>query len=210
MTLSTYSALQSAVADWLERDDLTARIPDFISLAEAQINRALRVRQMVRRSAAAIGDPYSAAPDDLLEPISLTLEGVQLDPTPPEVIVAYASSAAAVGQPRIFAVVGRELRCWPAPDREYAAELTYYARLSPLSAEVASNWLLAEAPDIYLYGALLQAAPYLHDGESAATWGQLYAEALEALRRAQRTPVGALRTEIAPLLTVHHRLEGSA
>ena len=46
MAISTYTELQTAVANWLDRDDLTARIPEFIALTEARFNRLLRVRSM--------------------------------------------------------------------------------------------------------------------------------------------------------------------
>ena len=46
MAFSNYTELQTSVADWLDRDDLTARIPDFITLAEARFNRLLRIRSM--------------------------------------------------------------------------------------------------------------------------------------------------------------------
>ena len=39
MALGTFTELKDAIADWLDRSDLTARIPDFIALAEARINR---------------------------------------------------------------------------------------------------------------------------------------------------------------------------
>ena len=49
MALSTYSELQSTVASYLNRDDLTAIIPTFITLTENRLNRELRVRaNMVR------------------------------------------------------------------------------------------------------------------------------------------------------------------
>jgi hypothetical protein len=206
LALTTYANLKTAIADWLERDDLSARIGDFITLAEAHINRTLRVRQMVRRSQATITDAYSAAPPDLAEVIALTLDGAALEPTP----LGVLGTGPEMGRPRRFAQVGPEIRYWPAPDRAYVADLTYYARTPALSDEAPTNWLLAEAPDVYLYGALLQAAPYLHDAESASTWGQLYAAALGALREAQRTLVGGLRTEIADVLSIQDRFEGGA
>ena len=46
MAINTYSTLQTAVANWLDRDDLTDRIPEFVSLAEATFNRTLRLRAM--------------------------------------------------------------------------------------------------------------------------------------------------------------------
>jgi len=50
MALSTYTNIKDAVADWLDRSDLTSRIPDFIALAETRINRDLRIRPMEVRS----------------------------------------------------------------------------------------------------------------------------------------------------------------
>ena len=46
MAINTYSTLQTAVANWLDRNDLTDRVPEFISLAEATFNRVLRLRAM--------------------------------------------------------------------------------------------------------------------------------------------------------------------
>ena len=54
MALSTYSELKTSVADWLNRSDLTSAVPDFISLAEAQVERRLRTRQMIVRATATI------------------------------------------------------------------------------------------------------------------------------------------------------------
>jgi hypothetical protein len=45
MAIGTYSELQTAVANWLGRDDLTDRIPEFIDLAEARLSRALEPRE---------------------------------------------------------------------------------------------------------------------------------------------------------------------
>ena len=46
MAIGTYAELQTAVANWLDRDDLTDRIPEFIALAEAKMNRNLRISLM--------------------------------------------------------------------------------------------------------------------------------------------------------------------
>ena len=52
MAIGTYSELQTAVANWLDRDDLTDRIPEFIALAEAKMNRVLRISLMENVSTA--------------------------------------------------------------------------------------------------------------------------------------------------------------
>jgi hypothetical protein len=67
MALSTYAELKASVADWLNRSDLTSAITDFVSLAESQMERDLRTRQMIVRANATVNTEYSALPDDYLE-----------------------------------------------------------------------------------------------------------------------------------------------
>jgi len=43
--ITTYAELQTSIATWLVRDDLTAIIPDFITLAESKFKRDIRVRE---------------------------------------------------------------------------------------------------------------------------------------------------------------------
>jgi hypothetical protein len=86
------------------------------------------------------------------------------------------------GKPRFFTVAGGQFRFLPVPDSSYTGELAYYAKLSKLSDSNTTNWLLTAAPDAYLYGTLMQAAPYLQDDARIATWSALYSSALEDLQ----------------------------
>ena len=188
MALSTYAELKTSIGDWLNRSDLTSVIPDFISLAEAQVERTLRTRQMIVRANASFDAQYGAVPSDFLETKSLKLTSTNPQ-TPLEFlsIDALDSKAAeytASGKPRFFGVVGGQFRIVPTPDSNYTTELTYYAKLSKLSSSNTSNWLLASSPDIYLYGSLLQAAPYLQDDARIQTWATLYERALNDLQTA--------------------------
>jgi len=182
MALTTYTELKSSIADWLNRSDLTTVIPDFISLAEAQIERTLRTRQMIIRANASFDAQYGAVPADFLE-----VKSLKLTSTNPITPMTYLSIDAldneiakytASGRPKFFGVVGDQFRIVPTPDANYTTELIYYAKLTKLSNSVASNWLLTANPDIYLYGALLQAAPYLQDDARIQTWATLYERAL--------------------------------
>jgi hypothetical protein len=188
MALTTYTELKASIADWLNRTDLTTTIPDFISLAEAQIERTLRTRQMIVRANASFDSEYGAVPDDFLETKSLKLTST--NPLTPLAFLsiddmdAARSHYTASGRPRFFSVVGGQFRISPTPDAAYTTELIYFAKLSKLSSTVASNWLLTSSPDIYLYGSLLQAAPYLQDDARIQTWATLYERALNDLRTA--------------------------
>jgi hypothetical protein len=182
MALSTYAELKTSIGDWLNRADLTAVIPDFISLAEAQVERTLRTRQMIVRANASFDAQYGAVPADFLETKSLKLTSTNPQ-TPLEFLSIdaldnKASEYTGSGKPRFFGVVGGQFRIVPTPDATYTTELTYYAKLTKLSSTVATNWLLTANPDIYLYGALLQAAPYLQDDARIQTWATLYERAL--------------------------------
>jgi hypothetical protein len=87
----------------------------------------------------------------------------------------------------------------PIPDSTYTAELIYYAKLSKLSASTSTNWLLAQAPDVYLYGALLQAAPYLQDDARIQVWVSLYERGLQDLQVADdrgATSGGSLKAKV--------------
>jgi hypothetical protein len=188
MALTTYTELKTSIGDWLNRSDLTTAIPDFISLAEAQIERTLRTRQMIVRANASFDAQYGAVPSDFLETKSLKLTST--NPQTPlqflsiDALDNEAANYTASGKPKFFGVVGGQFRIVPTPDSNYTTELTYYAKLTKLSSSVASNWLLASSPDIYLYGALLQAAPYLQDDARIQTWATLYERALNDLQTA--------------------------
>ncbi len=189
MALSTYAELKTSVADWLNRSDLTAAIADFISLAEAQMERVLRNRNMLTRGTGNITVEYTALPADFLDGLTLKLTGTNpITPLQFETLnsldqlqnTTYLSN----GKPLFYAIIGTNFRVLPIPDSTYAYEIDYYAKLAKLSVSNTTNWLLTQAPDIYLYGALLQAAPYLQNDERIPVWAALYTRGIEDLRLA--------------------------
>jgi hypothetical protein len=182
MALDTFAGLKTTIADYLNRDDLTSIIPTFITIAEAKFNRKLRVRQMIKRANGQIETSFFAYPSDWLEAKEFQLN------TNPIVRLGFITEAQGdqlkatrfqtVGRPLYYTITGSQLEFIPSPDTTYSAELTYYAKIPALSDSNTSNWLLAYAPDLYLYGALIEASPYLKDDERVATWGQLYTNSL--------------------------------
>jgi hypothetical protein len=200
-----YAQLQSNIADFLNRTDLTAVIPTFIGLAESQMERALRVRQMIERSTAEIDTQYSALPADFLEAKTFKITSSRpIQPvefvTPEQMDNAEQLSAGANGIPKYFTVVGNQIRVHPSPDATYDAELTYFSKLPKLSNSNTSNWLLMSSPDAYLYGSLMQSAPYLKDDERVAVWGTLYNTAIEAIKTADQnaSASGLVKARVKP------------
>ena len=186
MSITTYAELQTAIADFLNRDDLTAVVPDFITLAEARIQRDLEHWQMEKRATASVTTQYVALPTDFLHPKRLHIQG-QHQPLDPmawsQMQESRDSGGDSTGVPRYYALVGGELELWPTPGNTYTLEMYYTATLSALSVSNTSNWLLAQAPDIYLYGSLINSAPYLSQDERVVAWGALYQSGIDALQK---------------------------
>jgi hypothetical protein len=195
MAITTYAELRSAVADWLNRDDLTSVIPNFISLAEAQFNRTIRHRKMVVRADATLDTPYFAVPADWLENIRFELLTNPVTPLlyiTPEQANEESMKYSAVGQPIMFTMVGQQFQVIPEPDGSYDSQLTYYGKIPALSDSNTTNWLLTESPDIYLYGTLVQSAPYLKEDERLGVWSALYQRLSDDMRLAdERARIGS-------------------
>lgn len=195
MAITTYAELKSAIADWLNRDDLDAVIPNFISLAEAHFNRTMRHRKMVTRSDATLDTPYFAVPADWLENIRFQLNTNPVTPllyVTPEQAAEERQKYNASGQPLFFSMVGEQFQVVPSPDTSYDAELLYYAKIPALSDSNTTNWLLTESPDVYLYGSLVQSAPYLKEDERISVWAGLYQQFVDDMMLAdERARIGS-------------------
>ena len=146
MAITTYAELKTAIADFLNRDDLTSVSADFITLAEADINRRVRHWRMEKRSTAQLDTQYSAMPADFLEALRFYITSG--DTSPLELISQFEmvdhrhKSGDATGKPQYYAVTAGEFEVYPTPDSTYTAELYYYARTTALSDSNTTNWLL--------------------------------------------------------------------
>lgn len=201
MNFSTYAQLKAAIADELNRDDLTTQIPGFIRLAEVQTERQLRTRQMLSSSPFTISGEYVNLPAGFLE-----TRGFSLDSNPPsrldfvtlDTLDGNARLFTGAGRPVQYTIVGEQFRFLPRPDAPYTGRLTYYQAIPALSDAAPTNWLLTKAPDILFYGALINSAPYLKEDARVSVWAQYYQGAIDALNvedeRAQ-TASNALKTK---------------
>jgi hypothetical protein len=185
MAITNYTGLKASVASYLGRSDLTAQIPDFITLAEYRLQRNLRVRQMLKTATAntTAGDSTVGLPSDFLE-----LRDIYIDARP-RFTLSYLSPsafsrdarAADSGRPNFYTLRAAEIELAPIPDTAYSLVMLYYAKPTPLSDSNTSNVFLANAPDALLYGALLEAEPYLMNDNRVAIWSNFYNSALESL-----------------------------
>lgn len=182
MALTTYAELKSSIADWLNRDDLTSVIPDFISLAEANMDRSIRHWRMEKRVTATVDGQYTGLIGDYLEGIRFSIaNGDRLELlSQGEMQQRRTAYDDTTGKPRYYAISDGQLELYPTPDGSYTVEMLYYGQITPLSDSNTTNWLLTHHPDAYLYGSLVHASPYLGEDQRAGTWASLYQSALDA------------------------------
>lgn len=197
MAITTYSELQTAVANWLNRADLTTRIPEFIALAEAHLNRRLRTLQMEARDSGVSSDATVPMPDDWLETRTLRLA----DPTNGQQLLEYVGeqewddleTQGLTGTTRYYTIINGEFQVLPEPSSSLTYIHRYYAKIPALSDSATTNWLLTKSPDLYLYSSLLAAEAYLKDDDRLPVWKSIQDEIIDAMNleseRAKRSAV---------------------
>lgn len=182
MGVSTYTELKASIADWLNRADLTAMIPDLVTLAESTLNRVMRNTRMVTTASLTATTKTVACPTDMLEPLLLevTTGGAPLEQVNIDQLVALRRHRTrTAGPPKFFALIGRNIELAPAPAASTGLTLAYYQSI-PALASNETNWLLTYHPDLYLYTALLHAAPYLKDDARVAVFGSMLTQQVQA------------------------------
>lgn len=184
--IADYDELKAAIADFLNREDLSAVIPTFIRLAESRIDRDLRHwRQEKRVSLSLTGQFNDVLPADYLQAIRLQLNDTrtaELSQISNAMMLQLREERGDMpGRPENYLLTAGQIEVYPTPDATYTASLLYYGRITALSDSATVNWLLLEAPDAYLYGALIHAAPYLKDDSRLAVWESLYKMTMDSL-----------------------------
>jgi|TARA_R110000824_G_scaffold140275_2_gene306034 hypothetical protein len=273
MAISTYSELQTAVANWLDRDDLSARIPEFVTLAETRMNRVLRIRIMEKEQILSTigGSKRYLMPTDYLQMLAIKYNNSQIasttlngdindsvasitltdassfsasgtilvgteqityssiagniltvsarganSTTPAEhttgatvveiyttwgtgsistgastirtmqyitpEIMARTNTGTSTGLPQSYTMRAGYIFFGPVPDAVYTIEMTYYSKIPSLSDITTTSTMLTENPDLYLYGALLEAEPFLMNDARIQLWATAFGEAVNNLQ----------------------------
>ena len=174
MSLETYDELKVSLKNWLDRDDLDPFLGDFIRLAESRFNRILRLRAMERKEKTDTvgGQSNYKLPNDFLQGREFRLNTSitkSLQYITPEI---YESWNLGQGLPKFYTIVADELKLGPVPSDEIEMEMLFYGKVPSLGSTRPTNWILLNAPDIYLYGSLLEAEAFLQNDPRIQMWKQ--------------------------------------
>lgn len=185
--LQNFDELVATVADYLNRSDLLSNIPTFIRLAEADFDRRVRHPLMMNQVAAKVVEGYIPLPDDLIEVYALDIPGTSRRELR---FIPYAefqrlSHSIRDGNVTYATIEANQINflAGPPPDG-VTVTLRYYGAIPRLGPNISSNWLLRKWPDAYLYGTLLQSAPYTGDDTNLNQWAQILSGLMDSLRKA--------------------------
>ncbi len=185
----TYAELKTAIANYLNRSDLTSEMDTFIDNVEAELNRRLRTKDMIKRATATADSQYLTVPTDWVEAINVEITSGNFSPLFQQSIesldVYRKANNNQTGQPIYFAMVDDSIELAPTPDVEYTLQLTYYAKITGLSDSNTSNFVSVSHPDVYLYGALKHASIFLMEDERIPMFTAQFEKALEEMRMEQ-------------------------
>ncbi len=177
-----YTQLQTMIDNWLHRSDLTAMIPDFITLGEAYLNR--EVIQPVNEATVttSISDRYAALPTRCTEVVSL------VDPYGNSLICRTSkevkeASVDSVCLPSQYAVT-TQFEFDSVSDQAYSLDCFYRKRLD-IAADT-TNWLLDTYPDCYLYASLVQAMPYIKNDARIQTLAPMLSDSVRGVNSSNR------------------------
>jgi hypothetical protein len=193
MALSTYADLKAAIASWLNRADLSSTIPDFIRLAESTLNDVLRQADMITQSTGiTITSGKATLPADALEIVYAQVGSTEDEPleqiSPQQLTMLRRTRTRGAANPRFFAIIGRQIVVTPTPAFG-TLDINYYQRIPTLvgGLDSGTNWLLTDAPHLYLYTSLLHATPFLMDDARYAVFQNAVSQQVMASVKSQQT-----------------------
>lgn len=200
--ISGYTTLLTEVASWLARGDLTSAIPGLVQNFEERFYRSPKNWGPWMQSALSVSFSDTATvPTDFLALRVAYLDGESNRPLQQssleQVLQSYPRSGS--GKPRWIARDGANFVFGPVPDGTYTLNGSYYAKptlLRSYASDAAAHFLIVNAPDLLLYGALLEAQPYLMNDKRLPVFAELFRKAeadYRELMKAQSIGMGSLQ-----------------
>lgn len=186
--ITNYETLLTAVGDYLARDDLSTFAPNFVQNWEERFYRQPMNWGPWLESdlSVTLSSGQGAVPTDFLGLKYAYLEnspGRPLQRVSAQQLYREFPRDNGSGLPTLIARDKGYFVFGPEPDSDYELRGTYYAKPDLLRNDSDGiNWIISNAPDLALYGALLEAEPFLKNDGRIAVWRDFYTDALADYR----------------------------
>jgi len=185
MSLDTYANLKTSILDWVTRNDLSGNVAEWVTLAEAKLNRELSA---VETDATLTGIADSRSIDvssySIDRPIFLMLidsdTSDEIELTKKDKIVRRTTA----DDPRYWEYnKNAETIQFDTPLNEaYTFRLRYDQRFA-LSDSATTNWLLTNHPDVYLAACIVWGGLFTETMSSAASFNAVLQSELPMVRQ---------------------------
>lgn len=175
----TFATLKTDVAEYLHRTDLTAKMATFIALAEAALFRELQIKDLAVSVTGTTTGEYATLPADFGTVVRLTATVGDSEYNLDYKAKDYTTT---LSYPNSYSLENNKLRIFGTSTGQ-AYRLYYIANIAPLSDTNTTNWLLTNAPDLYLYATAMEAAKYIKDTNEIQLLAPMVSGLVESVRR---------------------------
>lgn len=180
MSITTYSELKTAVANWAKRSDLTNRIPEFIALAETDMQVRCKNVEFESDATITITAGSGPLPSGFIGARSVYWDGDNDQELKYLTPAQFQALSYMEGVPRYYTFSGTTLKVLPSSSGSVV--VTYQARFTQLSDSDPTNALLTNYHDAYLHGALMQLCAFIRDTTGATMHGTLFEAAINRVK----------------------------
>jgi hypothetical protein len=183
--ISNYTTLQTAIADYLNRSDLTTFLPNFTQACESKLYKVLRIRGMETALNVTIASGVAVVPADYVNTSPVRF----LDRQPAEAIYGRFPVREGAGIPDMIAREAENFIFGPYPGG-YVIKGIYYKRFPALSGSNLTNWFTTNAPDVLLYGSLLEAEAFIIGDPRIPIWREAFVSCIKIIQDEDRREGG--------------------
>lgn len=185
VAITTYATLKDVVLDNLADASLSASVPTYVAMGEAELNRRLTspLRELTATASTVAGTQAVALPTGFNEARTILVnDDYALAPVSLNVMSQYTIDSA-TGEPKVYAISSQSILLGPIPDAVYTLTLTYMANMTPLSNSNTTNWLLTSHPDAYFQATMMQAELARGNQAQAQAWDAALAKTIAEINR---------------------------
>lgn len=188
----TFGQMKTKVADYLNRSDLTSIIPDFINSVIHHLEKKYNFNYMLSTTQTfnfvdgtytyAVPTRYKSTKAFNYDDNGDLVPIVKKDED--DALRIYPDYTDDTGEPKTFSYLPATstFLIRPTPDASYTGYGRFWIFSADLSNDGDTHWLLTNAWEVVLYGALKEAAPYLIEDNRLIVWTALYKEAIKELK----------------------------
>jgi hypothetical protein len=210
MALSTYSELKSAIETWLARQgdtNISSNAADFVTLAEARLNRdlPLRVMHTTTTLTGTISSRAVALPSDFIEPIALFLTTFGEEEMLKPLVAGNFEYRTTSGTPVAWCINGTNIDLDAPCDQAHTFSFRYRKSFA-LSDAAPTNWLLTNHPDCYLSACMVEAGIFAED-ERASSWEQRLRSAIDSIAWVDARSISVGTLSVDPALRAPGRFD---